>query len=129
MEAQVRGAGAPVMPDPEVSERPTRRVFTQEYKRSILEEAEAAKDEPGAIGALLRREALYSSHLTEWRKARDRGALAGLAPQRRGPKPSEERQTARQVERLERENARLKQQLEEARLIIDVQKNSRRYWA
>jgi transposase-like protein len=111
-----------VVPNPEVNERPTRRVFTKEYKRRILEQAAEAKGVPGAMGALLRREGLYSSHLTEWRKAQERGSLAALAPRRRGPKPSQERKTAREVRRLERENARLTKELEQARLIIDVQK-------
>jgi len=109
------------IPDPEVTERPTRRSFTAKYKVRVLKEADAAK-EPGEVGALLRREGLYSSHLTTWRRARERGELAGLAPHPRGPKPSEETASANEVKRLDRENARLKVELEQARLIIGVQK-------
>lgn len=108
-------------PDPEVAEQPTRRKFTAAYKRRILKEADAAK-KPGDIGALLRREGLYSSHLSTWRAARERGELAGLTPQARGPKPKQDAAQARKVRLLERENARLKKELEQARLIIDVQK-------
>lgn len=78
---------AGVMPDPEVTERPKRRRFTAEYKLSILREIDAATGE-GAIGAILRRERLYSSHLVEWRRARDRGALAGLARPVGRPRPN-----------------------------------------
>ena len=70
-------------PEIEVVAKATRRRFTAEYKRKILQEADACKT-PGAIGALLRREGLYSSHLTTWRAARERGELAG-APKKRGP--------------------------------------------
>jgi len=112
---------APEVPDPEVAKQPTRRSFTAEYKRRILKEADAAK-EPGEVGALLRREGLYSSHLTTWRQARERGELAGLAPRQRGPKTIEEMVPAGKVKRLERENTRLKQELEKAQLIIDFQK-------
>lgn len=112
---------APEIPDPEVADRPTRRNFTAAYKRRILKEADAAKG-PGDIGALLRREGLYSSHLSSWRAARDRGELAGLTPKPRGPKPREDLAQARKLKRLERENARLKKELEQAHLVIDVQK-------
>ena len=122
---EVVGSGkaviAPEVPDPEVSERPTRRSFTAAYKLRILKEADAAK-EPGGVGALLRREGLYSSHLSSWRAVRERGEQAGLAARRRGPKPSEELAHCREMKRLERENARLKKALEQAHLIIGVQK-------
>jgi transposase-like protein len=114
-------AMAPEVPDPEVSERPVRRSFTAAYKLRILKEADAAKEE-GEVGALLRREGLYSSHLTTWRRARERGELKGLAARRRGPKPREDAAQAREVKRLEREVARLTKELEQARLLIDVQK-------
>src|SRR5205807_7224039 len=70
----------------EVVAKATRRRFTLEYKRKIVREADGCKT-PGAVGALLRREGLYSSHLTPWRAARDRGELAGVAPKQRGPIP------------------------------------------
>ena len=76
---------AVVIPEVEVAEKAVRRQFSAEYKRKILREADACTRE-GAIGALLRREGLYSSHLTVWRAARERGAIAGLAPKKRGPK-------------------------------------------
>ena len=80
-------AGAATMvPDPEVSERPTRRRFTAKYKQRIVREADACA-EPGAIGSLLRREGLYSSLLATWRKQRDQRELRALAPQKRGRKP------------------------------------------
>jgi transposase len=116
-----QAAVAERVPDPEVSERPTRRSFTAAYKRRILKAADAAKEE-GEVGALLRREGLYSSHLTTWRRARERGELVGLAARPRGPKPREDVAQARELKRLERENARLKKELEQAHLIIDVQK-------
>jgi transposase len=119
---RVQATAEAARPDTEVSDRPTRRVFTKEYKQQILDEADAIKDKPGAIGALLRREGLYSSHLSKWRETREQGARAGLAPQRRGPKVNQERRTAREVERLEREVARLKTELAKAQAIIDVQK-------
>lgn len=116
-----KAAIASDVPDPEVSDRPTRRSFTAAYKLRILKEADAAKG-AGEVGALLRREGLYSSHLTTWRRARERGELAGLATRPRGPKPREDVAQARELKRLERENARLKKELEQAHLIIDVQK-------
>ena len=75
----------PPVPDSEVIARPRRRSFTAEYKRSILDQAEAAQDS-GTIGALLRREGLYSSHLTTWKRQRQKGEIDALTPQKRGPK-------------------------------------------
>lgn len=99
--------------------RPERRSFTAAYKLHVLSEADACA-EPGAIGALLRREGLYSSHLSNWRAQRDAGALAGLSRKRgRPPKHSPEEL---EVNRLERENQRLREELRKAELIIDVQK-------
>ena len=109
------------MPDIEVPEKPTRRRFTAEYKLKILAEAETCS-EPGMLGELLRREGLYSSHLTTWRRQRDEGALAGLTPRRRGRKAKRKNPLADENERLRRENERLKEQLRQAELIIDVQK-------
>ena len=109
------------VPCSEVAEKPVRRRFTAEYKRKILAEADACS-EPGALGELLRREGLYSSHLTTWRRQRDEGALAGLTPRRRGRKAKPKNPLAHENERFRRENQRLKEQLRQAELIIDVQK-------
>jgi len=108
-------------PSPEVLERPVRRRFTVEYKLRILAEADACS-EPGMLGELLRREGLYSSHLSTWRRLRDEGVLAGLTPKRRGRKAKLKNPLADENRRLERENERLKEQLRQAELIIDVQK-------
>lgn len=109
------------VPSPEVPEKPVRRRFTADYKLRILAEADACS-EPGMLGELLRREGLYSSHLTTWRKQRDEGALAGLAPKRRGRKAKPKNPLADENEQLRGENRRLKEQLRQAELIIDVQK-------
>jgi transposase len=112
-------------PSPEVLEKPVRRRFTVEDKAKILAEADACS-ESGMLGELLRREGLYSSHLTTWRRQRDEGALAGLTPKRRGRKAKPRNPLADEVTRLQRENQRLKEQLRQAELIIDVQKKSPR---
>ena len=104
--------------DPEVTERAKRRRFTAEYKLDILRQADACKRD-GDLGALLRREGLYSSHLVTWRRQRDEIAKAGLKARKRGPKPTA---VDPRVKRLERENARLRRRLEEAETIIDFQK-------
>ena len=104
------------LPDPEVVVRAQRRQFTAEYKKRILAEADAAKG-AGATGAMLRREGLYSSHLTHWRQQRD----LGLAPHRRGPKPNRN-PLSEEVRSLKRQNDHLTQRLARAELIIDVQK-------
>jgi transposase-like protein len=109
----------PEIPDPEVVPKAKRRKFTAEYKRRILEEADNCT-EAGEIGALLRREGLYSSHLTTWRRQRDRGVAKGLSPKKRGRKRKDELE--REIARLQRENERLQTSLEEAEMIIDVQK-------
>ena len=102
---------------PEVSEKAVRRRFTAEYKARILDEADRCT-EPGQLGELLRREGLYSSHLTTWRRQRDEG----LSPKRRGRKPAPNKKERQELERLRRENKRLAEELRQARLIIDVQK-------
>ena len=109
-----------VVPDPELIERPRRRRFTAEYKLEIVRQADACT-RPGEIGALLRREGLYSSLLTEWRRARDSGALGALAPKRRGPRgPSAEWvENQKLLRALERTQA----DLETARRVIEVQGN------
>jgi transposase-like protein len=107
--------------DPEVLERPRRRKFSAEYKLKILREAERAKDS-GQLGAVLRTEGLYTSNLTTWRRQCDRGALAGLAPKKRGKKakPVDARDT--RMRELERDNERLRKRLAQAETIIEVQK-------
>lgn len=112
-------APAAAVPDPEVPEKPARRRFTAEYKLRILHEADGCV-EPGALGALLRREGLYSSHLTTWRRQREQGALEALTPKKRGrraPHP-----LSRRVAELERENVHLQRRLKQAETIIEVQK-------
>ena len=110
-------AHAGVMPDPEVPERPRRRRFTAAYKLAILREIDAVT-EPGDIGTVLRREGLYSSHLVDWRRARDRGALEALARPVGRPKPDP---LTKEVDRLERENTRLTSRLATAERIIEIQ--------
>ncbi len=114
------GAAPAPTPDPEVPAKPRRRQFTAEYKRSILDQAEACRD-AGGIGALLRREGLYSSHLTTWRQQREHGEREALAPKKRGRKPTGNPLTE-ENQRLRAENTRLSRRLEQAELIIDVQK-------
>jgi transposase-like protein len=97
------------------------RRFSAEYKQRILRLAEGCT-EPGEVGALLRREGLYSSHLSIWRAQRDRGELAGLAPKKRGRKPDLDKPSAREIARLRRDNERLREQLRKAETVIDVQK-------
>ena len=108
-------------PDPEVPEKPVRRHFSAEYKLSILHQAEACQGK-GSIGALLRREGLYSSHLTTWRRQRDTGILSALKPKRRGRKAVPPNPLQVEVERLHKENDRLQKRLKQAELIIEVQK-------
>lgn len=108
-------------PNPEVCAKPIRRRFTAAYKLGILQEADRCT-KPGQVGALLRREGLYSSHLTLWRKQRRKGTLAGLAPSRRGPKPQPRNPLAEEVEQLRRENQRLTHRLKQAETIIEFQK-------
>ena len=110
-----------VNPSPEVLEKPVRRRFSVEYKLKILAEADACF-KTGQLGELLRREGLYSSHLSTWRKQREEGALAGLTPKRRGRKAKPKNPLSDEVTRLQRENERLKKHLRQAELIIDVQK-------
>jgi transposase-like protein len=106
------------MVNTEVVAKAKRRQYTAEYKLRILRELDSSQG-TGETGALLRREGLYSSHLTSWRRQRERGELDGLAPQKRGPKPDPQ---AVELARLQRENERLRERLRQAELIIDVQK-------
>ena len=110
--------GAPT----ETLERPRRRSFTAEYKLRVLSEADVAAGSPGAIGALLRREGLYSSHLSKWREERAAGQLAGLSPKRRGPAPQGRKAERKRLEQLEREIERLRRRLKQAETIIEFQK-------
>jgi transposase len=112
---------AQTRPDPEVVADAKRRTFTAEYKQRILEEADAAVAQPGGIGALLRREGLYSSHLVTWRRERQAGVLKGLTPHKRGPKSRRNAQED-EMQKLRRENQRLTEQLRKAEIVIDVQK-------
>jgi len=105
----------------EVLAKASRRRFTAEYKRKILREAEACTT-PGAIGALLRREGLYSSNLTTWRAQRERGELAGLTPKKRGPIPKPKNPLTAKVAALEREVSRQKARADRAEALVDLQK-------
>lgn len=99
-----------------------RRRFSAKYKRKILRQADVCKDQPGKIGELLRKEGLYSSHLTLWRRERDAGELAGLEPKKRGPKAKPETAQEREIAQLRRENAGLKARAERAELLVEIQK-------
>src|SRR3970282_1573276 len=112
------GNGQISAPDPEVVPKAERRRFSADYKQRILQEA-AACTQPGEVGALLRREGLYSAHLTTWSEQRRRGERQGLTPAKRGRKADPQ---AAEITRLQRENERLKAQLARAELIVDVQK-------
>ena len=121
-DSEARASAAGPVPqqllNPEFSAKAQRRKFTSEYKLRIVREAERCK-ELGEIGALLRREGLYSSLLTAWRREVEQGARAALGSRKRGPKA---RVVDPRVKELERENARLRKRLEQAELIIGVQK-------
>jgi len=105
----------------EVREQPVRRRFTADYKLRIVREADACR-QSGQLGALLRREGLYASHLTAWRRQRDAGAMDALKPRRRGRQPQVIDPLTADNERLRRENERLTARLKQAETIIDVQK-------
>ena len=109
------------IPDPEVVPQAKRRRFSAAYKRRILEEVDRCT-EPGEIGALLRREGLYSSHLSKWRQQRERGQLQGLAPKTRGRKAATKAELEAELSKLRQEKQRLQAQLEQAETIIEVQK-------
>jgi transposase-like protein len=115
------GATVTALPDPEVAAKPTRRRFSAEYKLQILREAESQR-EPGAIGAVLRREGLYSTHLSAWRRERERGALETLRARRRGRKPDPTQELRHQIAALEAEKQRLQERLRQAEVIIAAQK-------
>ena len=109
------------VPDPEVAEKKPRRRFSAKYKLRILHEADNCTGS-GQLGALLRREGLYSSNLTTWRRQREKGILSGLKPKKRGRKNKPKNPLADQVARLEKENRKLRLKLKQAETIIDVQK-------
>jgi transposase len=108
-------------PDPEVPEKRPRRKFTAKYKLSILERADRCT-QPGQLGELLRKEGLYSSNLTTWRKQKNDGLLTALAPKKRGRKKVEKNPLAQEVAKLQRDNERLKKKLKKAETIIEFQK-------
>jgi len=108
-------------PDTEVPAKAKRRRFSAKYKLRIIEEADACT-ELGEVGKLLRREGLYYSHLTAWRKAKREGTLAALSPKKRGRKAKPQNPLAKEVARLRRENTTIKKKLRKAELIIEVQK-------
>ncbi len=109
------------IPEPEVLEKANRRKYPGEYKLRVLKEAETCTL-PGQLGALLRREGLYSSHLTTWRRQKEQGILDALSPKRRGPKTFKRNPLALKVAQLDQENQRLKWKLQQAETIIEVQK-------
>lgn len=118
--AAMPAAAEVTIPDPEVSGRSMRRRFSAGYKLRILKAADSC--DSGGIAALLRREGLYSSHLTTWRRQRESGEIAGLQPRKRGKKPLPKSPLADEVQRLTRENLHLQKRLKQAEIIIDVQK-------
>jgi transposase len=111
------------LPDPEVVEKPVRRRFTADYKLKIVQEADRCT-EPGAIGALLRREGLYSSQLASWRAQRQQGELQALRDDKRGRKATIPHPVQQELDQLRRENHRLRRQVQQAELIIDIQKKA-----
>lgn len=108
-------------PDPEVPDRAQRRKFTADYKRRILAEIDSATGQ-GQVGAILRREGLYSSHLTTWRKTRESAERIALEPKKRGPKAKAKDPLQVEYVKLQRENAKLQTKLRKAELMIEIQK-------
>ena len=119
--SEVARGQVPAPPDAEVSAGPRRRTFTAQYKLEILDAVEAVRG-TSEIGALLRREGLYSSHLTKWRSQRRAGALRGLAARRRGPPPAPSNPLTKRVAELERDNRQLALRLAQAESILEIQK-------
>ena len=119
--------GNEAVPDPEVEGRAKRRRFTAEYKARILGEAERCS-QPGEIGALLRREGLYASHLITWRRQREKDGVAGLS-RKRGRKRDPDRGLAKKNAQLEAANRRLTEKLRKAEIIIEFQKKMAELWA
>ena len=108
-------------PDPEVYEKRPRRKFTAKYKLDILRKVDACT-QIGQVGALLRREGLFSSNLTTWKRQREQGLLDAMSPKKRGRKKVERNPLTQEVARLQRENEQLKSKLKKAQAIIEVQK-------
>src|SRR5664280_771567 len=120
--ADLRGTGVKTcVPNPEVPEKASRRSYTAEYKRRILKEAADCKEQ-GQVGALLRREGLYSSNLTAWRHQVERGTLDALSSKKRGPKSRKPDPSVRRITEQEKEIQKLQAKLKKAELIIDAQK-------
>ena len=111
-------------PDPEVPEKATRRRFSAQYKAQILEMADACKGRPGALGELLRKEGLFSSQLSAWRKQRERGQMQGLVPKKRGRKGSGKPSKSVREKELERENRRLLRRNDKLELMLEIQKKT-----
>lgn len=110
-----------VFPSPEVPEKKARRIFTAAYKLRILQEADACS-QLGQMGCLLRREGLYFSNIADWRRARDKGLLQGMSPQKRGRKHKEKNPLTAELALLQKEKRQLEHKLRKAELIIDAQK-------
>ncbi|MCP3941664.1 MAG: hypothetical protein GY710_09310 [Desulfobacteraceae bacterium] len=122
------GAGSPLgghskqhLPNPEVPEKRPRRYLTASYKLRILQQADNCT-QPGQIGRLLRREGLYSSSLSNWRRAREKGLLQSMSPKKRGRKPKEKNPLAAEVAKLQKDKQKLERKLKQAELIIEAQK-------
>jgi len=113
---------APAAASPELLDRPCRRTFTAQDKLRILGEVDRAAGVPGAVGAIVRREGLYSSALSDWRRQRAAGAFEALSPAKRGPKTAEPNPLAVELALSRRDNLRLKLRLERAEAIIEIQK-------
>ncbi len=127
MYGQTSGSAAlTVVTAPEVQGKVVRRQFTAQYKQRILQEADLCK-EPGQIGALLRREGLYASNLTVWRRQAEQGALEALSPKKRGPKDKKTDPLVRRIAVLEKEKQNLENKLRQTELIIAAQKKMRRF--
>lgn len=112
---------APAAASPELSDRPVRRIFSAAVKLRILEETDRAAG-TGGISAILRREGIYSSALTNWRRQRDAGLLLTLKPLKRGSKAADVQPLAAELAKANQENVRLRQRLEQAEAIIGIQK-------
>jgi transposase-like protein len=114
--------GEQARPEPEVLATARRRTFSAKYKKRILEEIDQRLQSGLEIGSVLRREGLFSSHISKWRKVRDGGSLHALEPKKRGRKPAPDADLYRQLKQAQADNARLSKELEQAEFIIDVQK-------
>jgi transposase len=124
---QIKGSKT-LAASPELLDRPRRRTFTAQDKLRILGEADRAAGVPGGIGAIVRREGLYSSALSDWRRQRAAGAFEALSPAKRGPKTAEPNPLAAELALSQQDNLRLKKRLERAEAIIELQKKWRPCW-